>query len=79
MNELRMMPREALREHHELLRRSADARRANEIRQRTRIRNRLRAAVLETIRLGWSTGELADEIDALTQRADAHLRGRSCC
>jgi len=76
---LQLIPSEALREHEERLRRAADARRVNEIRQRTRIQNRLREAVLETLRLGWSPCELADEIDVLTRGAKDRLRGRPCC
>lgn len=72
-------PNLALREHEARLRDATRAWQAAEAYRRMRIRNNLRKAILETVRLDGSVQDLATELAGLVQRAERRLSGRPCC
>ncbi|UCF10275.1 MAG: hypothetical protein JSW65_00915 [Candidatus Bipolaricaulota bacterium] len=78
--DLRLMtPRQSLREYSERLERAAIARRRVEIHQRMRVRNRLRKAILEIVKLDGKTPEVAVELNGLIRSVERRLSGRPCC
>jgi len=70
---------QARREHELRLLEASSARLAVQVCRRMRIRNDLRKAILETVKLDGSTEGLAVEFSGLVRRAEGCLSERSCC
>ena len=73
-----MTVNDVLRDYSGRLERAAAARTAVEIRHRMRVRNRLRKAILEIVKLQGQTPDVAYELDALIRGAECRLGERPC-
>jgi len=69
---------EVSRDYSRRLERAAAARTAAEIRHRMRVRNRLRKAILEVVKLRGETPDVACELKRLIRGAECRLGERPC-